>query len=122
MKVYNYKTGKSVFINNVKTDISEETAFVIESNPIFPEEMYKTLGLNRVTFVQDSDETILKLAENTQVENFTFKSEQNDFDVTFLLYNGVPFWISGEYQGQDASVLRQFNINQVYTEFKNTTK
>lgn len=122
MKIYNYKTGKAVFINNVKTDISEETAFVLESSPIFPEEMYKDLGLNRVTFVRDSDETTLKLAGNTQIENFTLKNEQYDFNVTFLLYKGVPFWIFGEYQGQDASILRQFNINQVYIEFKNNTK
>lgn len=119
MKIYNYKTGKAVFINNVKTEISEDVAMVLERRPCFPKQMYEDLELEHVTFVRDSDETTLKLAENTTVERFVVKKGDWDFDVTFLLYNGSVFSVYGDYNGQDAGLLRQFDLNQVYNEFKN---
>ena len=72
-------------------------------------------------FVQDKDGDVLKMAESTEVENFESNGE-NNFNVTFMLYKGVVFGVYGEYEGQDASCLRQFDLNQVYNEFKNTNK
>lgn len=121
MKIYNYKTGKAVFVNNEKIEISNKVAEILENYTMFPEDMYRDLGIEKRPFVQDKDEDVLKMAESTEVENFESNGE-NNFNVTFMLYKGVVFGVYGEYEGQDASCLRQFDLNQVYNEFKNTNK
>lgn len=121
MKIYNYKTGKAVFVNNEKIEISNKVAEILENYTMFPENMYQDLGIEERPFVQDKDGDVLKMAESTEVENFESNGE-NNFNVTFMLYKGVVFGVYGEYEGQDASCLRQFDLNQVYNEFKNTNK
>lgn len=121
MKIYNYKTGKAVFVNNEKIEISNKVAEILENYTMFPGNMYQDLGIDKRAFVQDKDEDLLKMAESTEVENFESNGE-NNFNVTFMLYKGVVFGVYGEYEGQDASCLRQFDLNQVYNEFKNTNK
>ena len=121
MKIYNYKTGKAVFVNNEKIEISNKVAEILENYTMFPGNMYQDLGIEKRPFVQDKDEDVLKMAEATEVENFESNGE-NNFNVTFILYKGVVFGVYGEYEGQDANCLRQFNLNQVYNEFKNTNK
>lgn len=121
MKIYNYKTGKAVFVNNEKIEISNKVAEILENYTMFPGNMYQDLGIDKRAFVQDKDEDLLKMAEATEVENFESNGE-NNFNVTFMLYKGVVFGVYGEYEGQDASCLRQFDLNQVYNEFKNTNK
>ena len=121
MKIYNYKTGKAVFVNNEKIEISNKVAEILENYTMFPENMYQHLAIEKRPFVQDKDGDVLKMAESTEVENFESNGE-NNFNVTFMLYKGVVFGVYGEYEGQDASCLRQFDLNQVYNEFKNTNK
>ena len=121
MKIYNYKTGKAVFVNNEKIEISNKVAEILENYTMFPENMYQDLVIEKRPFVQDKDGDVLKMAESTEVENFESNGE-NNFNVTFMLYKGVVFGVYGEYEGQDASCLRQFDLNQVYNEFKNTNK
>nr|WP_306449065.1 hypothetical protein [Odoribacter splanchnicus] len=121
MKIYNYKTGKAVFVNNEKIEISNKVAEILENYTMFPENMYQDLGIEKRPFVQDKDEDVLKMAESTEVENFESNGE-NNFNVTFMLYKGVVFGVYGEYEGQDANCLRQFNLTQVYNEFKNLKK
>lgn len=121
MKIYNYKTGKAVFVNNEKIEISNKVAEILENYTMFPEDMYRDLGIEKRPFVQDKDEDVLKMAEATEVENFESNGE-NNFNITFMLYKGVVFGVYGEYEGQDANCLRQFDLNQVYNEFKNLKK
>lgn len=118
MKIYNYKTGKSVFLNNQKVEISNKVAEILENYTMFPENMYQDLGIEKIPFVQDKDEDVLKMAEATELEHFESNGE-NNFDVTFMLYKGVVFGVYGDYEGQDAKCLRQFDLNQVYNQFKN---
>ena len=117
MKIYNYKTGKAVFVNNEKIEISNKVAEILENYTMFPGNMYQDLGIDKRAFVQDKDEDLLKMAEATELENFESNGE-NNFNVTFMLYKGVVFGVYGEYEGQDANCLRQFDLNQVYNEFK----
>lgn len=121
MKIYNYKTGKAVFVNNEKIEISNKVAEILENYTMFPGNMYQDLGIDKRAFVQDKDEDLLKMAEATELENFESNGE-NNFNVTFMLYKGVVFGVYGEYEGQDANCLRQFDLNQVYNEFKNLKK
>ena len=117
MKVYNYKTGKAIFVNNEKIGISNKVAEILENYTIFPKQMYQNLGIDKNEFVQDRDEDILRMAEATEVEHFESNGE-NNFDVTFMIYGGSVFGVYGEYEGQDASCLGNFDLNQVYAEFK----
>ena len=121
MKIYNYKTGKAVFVNNEKIEISNKVAEILENYTMVPGNMYQDLGIDKRAFVQDKDEDLLKMAEATELENFESNGE-NNFNVTFMLYKGVVFGVYGEYEGQDANCLRQFDLNQVYNEFKNLKK
>lgn len=117
MKIYNYKTGKAVFVNNEKIEISNKVAEILENYTMFPENMYQDLGVEKRPFVQDKDEDVLKMAEATELEKFENNGE-NNFNITFMLYKGVVFGVYGEYEGQDANCLKQFDLNQVYNEFK----
>ena len=45
MKIYNYKTGKAVFVNNEKIEISNKVAEILENYTMFPENMYQDLGI-----------------------------------------------------------------------------
>ena len=84
MKIYNYKTGKAVFVNNEKIEISNKVAEILENYTMFPENMYQDLGIEKRPFVQDKDGDVLKMAESTEVENFESNGE-NNFNVTFML-------------------------------------
>ena len=55
MKIYNYKTGKAVFVNNEKIEISNKVAEILENYTMFPENMYQDLGIEKRPFVQDKD-------------------------------------------------------------------
>ena len=94
MKIYNYKTGKAVFVNNEKIEISNKVAEILENYTMFPGNMYQDLGIDKRAFVQDKDEDLLKMAEATEVENFESNGE-NNFNVTFMLYKGVVFGVYG---------------------------
>ena len=52
MKIYNYKTGKAVFVNNEKIEISNKVAEILENYTMFPENMYQDLGIEKRPFVQ----------------------------------------------------------------------
>lgn len=54
MKIYNYKTGKAVFVNNEKIEISNKVAEILENYTMFPENMYQDLGIEKRPFVQDT--------------------------------------------------------------------
>lgn len=108
MKIYNYKTGKAVFVNNEKIEISNKVAEILENYTMFPGNMYQDLGIDKRAFVQDKDEDLLKMAEATEVENFESNGE-NNFNVTFMLYKGVVFGVYGEYEGQD-ELMVEINI------------
>ena len=41
MKIYNYKTGKAVFVNNEKIEISNKVAEILENYTMFPGNMYQ---------------------------------------------------------------------------------
>ena len=68
MKIYNYKTGKAVFVNNEKIEISNKVAEILENYTMFPENMYQDLGIEKRPFVQDKDGDVLKMAESTEVK------------------------------------------------------
>lgn len=83
MKIYNYKTGKAVFVNNEKIEISNKVAEILENYTMFPENMYQDLGIEKRPFVQDKDGDVLKMAESTEVENF----ESNE--IIYFTFIGV---------------------------------
>ena len=47
MKIYNYKTGKAVFVNNEKIEISNKVAEILENYTMFPGNMYQDLGIDK---------------------------------------------------------------------------
>lgn len=128
MKIYNYRNGDhAIFINNEKIVLTEKERQIIENLPLFPKEMFKEVtGKERVAFVQDSDADTLALVRATEMHRFVNTDyptmKDRNFDVTFLSYKGNVFGVFGDYENQDASCLKRFDLNQVMEEFKNTCK
>ncbi|RHJ76134.1 hypothetical protein [Parabacteroides sp. AM08-6] len=116
MRVYNYKDGKAVFVNNERTFISENVAKVIEIGINYPDNLQADAGVTTPDFVRHKDEDILKMAELVEVEHFVIPEKQTD--ITFFLYKGKVLKISGKIGPYTETKLSCFNLEDLYEQLK----
>ncbi|HBG40251.1 MAG TPA: hypothetical protein DDW85_02405 [Porphyromonadaceae bacterium] len=94
IKVYFYKEGAAVFINNEKTFISEQAAKVLSFRSGNYEEHQKLMGAleifahSRDEFTNPTDESVIAFAEKCTVEEYEKHINGFKFSAWFLLLDG----------------------------------